>query len=78
MSVGVVGGVPVLDLPYVEDVAAEVDMNLVMNANGEFIELQGTGEKNSFTETELSTMLTHGRKGVVELLELQKAAIAEG
>ena len=53
-------------------------MNLVMNANGEFIELQGTGEKNSFTEAELSTMLTHGRKGVVELLELQKAAIAEG
>ena len=78
VSVGVVGGVPVLDLPYVEDVAAEVDMNLVMNANGEFIELQGTGEKNSFTEAELSTMLTHGRKGVVELLELQKAAIAEG
>ena len=78
VSVGVVGGVPVLDLPYVEDIAAEVDMNLVMNANGEFIELQGTGEKNSFTEAELSTMLTHGRKGVVELLELQKAAIAEG
>ena len=78
VSVGVVNGVPILDLPYVEDVAAEVDMNLVMNANGEFIELQGTGEKNSFTEAELSTMLTHGRKGVVELLELQKAAIAEG
>jgi len=78
VSVGVVGGVPVLDLPYVEDVAAEVDMNLVMNANGEFIELQGTGEKNSFTEAELSTMLSHGRKGVTELLEFQKAAIAEG
>ena len=61
-----------------EDVAAEVDMNLVMNANGEFIELQGTGEKNSFTEAELTTMLAHGRKGVTELLELQKAAIAEG
>jgi ribonuclease PH len=78
VSVGVVGGVPVLDLPYVEDVAAEVDMNLVMNANGEFIELQGTGEKNTFTEAELTTMLAHGRKGVAELLELQKAAIAEG
>jgi ribonuclease PH len=74
----VVGGVPLLDLPYVEDVAAEVDMNLVMNANSEFIELQGTGEKNSFTEAELTTMLAHGRKGVAELLELQKAAIAEG
>ena len=78
VSVGVVGGVPILDLPYVEDVAAEVDMNLVMNANGEFIELQGTGEKNTFTEAELTTMLAHGRKGVAELLELQKAAIAEG
>ncbi|MBT4624899.1 MAG: ribonuclease PH, partial [Verrucomicrobia bacterium] len=78
VSVGVVGGVPILDLPYVEDVAAEVDMNLVMNANGEFIELQGTGEKNTFTEVELTTMLAHGRKGVAELLELQKAAIAEG
>ena len=78
VSVGVVGGVPVLDLPYVEDVAAEVDMNLVMNANGEFIELQGTGEKNTFSDGELATMLAHGRKGIAELLELQKAAIAEG
>ena len=78
VSVGVVNGVPVLDLPYVEDVAAEVDMNIVMNANGEFIELQGTGEKNTFSDGELATMLTHGRKGVDELLDLQKAAISEG
>ncbi|HJN81664.1 MAG: ribonuclease PH [Verrucomicrobiota bacterium] len=78
VSVGVVGGVPILDLPYVEDVAAEVDMNLVMNANGEFIELQGTGEKNTFSDGELATMLAHGRKGIGELLDLQKVAIAEG
>jgi len=78
VSVGVVGGVPVLDLPYVEDVAAEVDMNLVMNGEGEFIELQGTGEKNTFSDTELATMLEHGRKGIGELLDLQQAAIAEG
>ena len=78
VSVGVVNGVSILDLPYVEDVAAEVDMNLVMNANGEFIELQGTGEKNTFSDGELATMLAHGRKGIAELLELQKAAIAEG
>ena len=78
VSVGVVGGVPVLDLPYVEDVAAEVDMNLVMNGQGEFIELQGTGEKNTFSDTELATMLAHGRKGIGELLDLQQAAIAEG
>ena len=78
VSVGVVNGVPILDLPYVEDVAAEVDMNIVMNANGEFIELQGTGEKNTFSDGELATMLTHGRKGIDELLDLQKAAISEG
>ena len=77
VSVGVVGGVPILDLPYVEDVAAEVDMNLVMNGEGEFIELQGTGEKNTFDDTELAMMLAHGRKGIGELLDLQKAAIAE-
>ena len=78
VSVGVVNGVPVLDLPYVEDVAAEVDMNIVMNANGEFIELQGTGEKNTFSDGELATMLAHGRKGIDELLDFQKAAISEG
>ena len=78
VSVGVVNDVPILDLPYVEDVAAEVDMNLVMNAKGEFIELQGTGEKDTFSDTELALMLAHGRKGVNELLELQKSAIAAG
>jgi len=76
VSVGVVNDVPILDLPYVEDVAAEVDMNLVMNAEGEFIELQGTGEKDTFSDAELAAMLTHGRKGISELLDLQKAAIA--
>ena len=78
VSVGVVNDAPILDLPYVEDVAAEVDMNLVMNAEGEFIELQGTGEKDTFSDAELAAMLTHGRKGISELLELQKAAIAAG
>ena len=78
VSVGVVNDVAILDLPYVEDVAAEVDMNLVMNAEGEFIELQGTGEKDTFSDAELAAMLTHGRKGISDLLELQKAAIAAG
>jgi len=78
VSVGVVNDVPILDLPFVEDVAAEVDMNLVMNAEGEFIELQGTGEKDTFNDAELAAMLTHGSKGISELLELQKAAIAAG
>jgi len=78
VSVGVVNDVPILDLPYVEDVAAEVDMNLVMNAKGEFIELQGTGEKDTFSDAELASMLAHGRKGINKLLELQKAAISAG
>jgi ribonuclease PH len=78
VSVGVVNDVPILDLPYVEDVAAEVDMNLVMNAKGEFIELQGTGEKDTFSDAELALMLAHGRKGINKLLELQKAAISAG
>tara|TARA_Y100001934_G_scaffold159065_1_gene190086 strand:+ start:1956 stop:2702 length:747 start_codon:yes stop_codon:yes gene_type:complete len=76
VSVGVVNGVPVLDLPYVEDVDAEVDMNMVMNANGGFIELQGTGEKGTFSGDQLATMLAHGRKGINELIILQKAAIS--
>ena len=78
VSVGVVNNTPVLDLPYVEDVAAEVDMNLVMNAEGEFIELQGTGEKDTFNDAELAVMLAHGRKGIGELLQLQNAAITAG
>ncbi len=78
VSVGVVNDTPVLDLPYVEDVAAEVDMNLVMNAEGEFIELQGTGEKDTFNDAELAVMLAHGRKGIGELLQLQNAAITAG
>ena len=78
VSVGVVNNTPVLDLPYVEDVAAEVDMNLVMNAEGEFIELQGTGEKDTFNDAELAVMLSHGRKGIGELLQLQNAAITAG
>ena len=53
-------------------------MNLVMNAKGEFIELQGTGEKDTFSDSELAVMLSHGRKGIGELLELQKAAILAG
>src|SRR5262245_45017927 len=64
VSVGVVGGQAMLDLCYLEDVAATVDMNLVMNAKDEFIELQGTGEEATFTETELAQMLALGRRGL--------------
>lgn len=76
VSVGIVNGEALLDLCYVEDVAAQVDMNLVMNAAGEFIELQGTGEESTFNETQLATMLAYGKRGIKQLLDLQRAAIA--
>jgi ribonuclease PH len=76
VSVGLVSGQPMLDLCYTEDVAAAVDMNLVMNAKGEFIELQGTGEEATFTETELAQMLALGKSGVRQLLDAQQTAIA--
>ena len=59
VSVGVVKDVTILDLPYVEDVAAEVDMNLVINSKGEFIELQGTGEKDTLLATVDPAVCSH-------------------
>jgi ribonuclease PH len=76
VSVGIVRGQCLLDLCYSEDAAAEVDMNLVMNSAGEFIELQGSGEESTFTETQLAQMLALARTGIRELLELQQAALA--
>lgn len=78
VSVGVVNDTPMLDLCYTEDVAAKVDMNVVMTALGEFIELQGTGEESTFNDDQLSGMLGLARGGIRELLELQKIAIAHG
>jgi ribonuclease PH len=76
VSVGIFQNRALLDLCYTEDVAAAVDLNLVMNSAGEFIELQGTGEQATFTEQELSTMLAMGRDGIARLLALQQAALA--
>jgi ribonuclease PH len=76
VSMGIVNGQPMLDLCYTEDVAAAVDMNLVMNAAGQFIELQGTGEESTFSDAELSAMLSHGRAGIQQLLRLQSEALA--
>jgi len=75
VSVGIVHGQPLLDLCYEEDAAAAVDLNLVMNSAGEFIELQGTGEEATFTEEQLSAMLALGRTGIQRLLALQRAAL---
>jgi len=78
VSVGMVAGRALLDLCYTEDVAAAVDLNLVMNARGEFIEIQGTGEEATFTEPQLAELLALGKAGVRELLAAQQAAIAQG
>jgi ribonuclease PH len=75
VSAGIVNSQPLLDLSYTEDVAASVDMNLVMNAGGEFIELQGSGEEASFSEQELAALLALGKASIARLLECQQAAI---
>jgi ribonuclease PH len=76
VSIGIVDGVPLLDLCYTEDVAAAVDLNLVMNAKGEFIELQGTGEEATFSEDQLAQLLSVGKQGIKELGTIQQAALA--
>jgi ribonuclease PH len=78
VSVGIVGGQPLLDLAYTEDVAATVDLNLVMNVAGEFIEVQGTGEEATFTEAQLASMLELGKAGIRELIAAQQKALLEG
>src|SRR5579872_5765768 len=66
VSVGIVNQQALLDLCYIEDAAAAVDLNLVMNAAGEFIELQGTGEESTFSDSQLAAMLALGRTGIEE------------
>jgi ribonuclease PH len=78
VSVGIVAGKPLLDLCYTEDVTATVDMNLVMNSAGEFIELQGSGEEATFTDTQLADLLALGKSGIRELLAAQQIAISQG
>ena len=78
VSVGIVNAKPLLDLCYTEDVAAAVDMNLVMNSAGEFIELQGSGEEATFTDAQLADLLALGKTGIRELLSAQQLAISQG
>lgn len=75
VSVGIVDGEPMLDLCFTEDVAASVDMNIVMTGEGRFVELQGTGEESSFSEQELADLIALGKSGIRELLQRQEAAI---
>ncbi|MBI4659948.1 MAG: ribonuclease PH [Verrucomicrobia bacterium] len=76
VSVGLVGGQPLLDLRYEEDVAAQVDMNIVMTAAGEFIEMQGSGEEATFNDSELAEMIRLAKAGVRELFERQRQALS--
>ncbi|MBI3772400.1 MAG: ribonuclease PH [Gammaproteobacteria bacterium] len=77
VSVGIFNGVPVLDLDYAEDSAAETDMNVVMNEAGAFIEVQGTAEGHAFRMDELQSMLGLAQGGITTLLEQQRKALAE-
>jgi len=76
VSVGIVGAHPLLDLEYVEDAAAAVDLNVVGTASGELVEVQGTGEKRSFTRAELDALLDLALDGIRELARAQDHALA--
>jgi ribonuclease PH len=78
VSVGIIDGVPRLDLPYEEDVRAETDMNVVMTGTGKFIEVQGTAEGEAFDRTELDALLALAEKGCADLTRLQQEALNGG
>ncbi|HEV2333779.1 MAG TPA: ribonuclease PH [Gammaproteobacteria bacterium] len=77
VSVGIVGGEPVLDLDYGEDSQAETDMNLVMNDAGAFIEVQGTAEGHAFHRHELDALLKLAEQGIAELIRKQREALSK-
>ncbi|HKZ09348.1 MAG TPA: ribonuclease PH [Rhodanobacteraceae bacterium] len=77
VSVGVYQGAPVLDLDYAEDSNCDTDMNVVMNDGGGFIELQGTAEGHAFRHDELDALLALAQKGIGELIEAQRTALAK-
>ncbi|NTW70913.1 MAG: ribonuclease PH [Eubacteriaceae bacterium] len=77
ISVGIFNGEPVLDLCYEEDSKAEVDMNIVMTEDGDFIEIQGTGEERPFRKDEFNQLLALAEKGIKELIDIQKEALNE-
>jgi ribonuclease PH len=78
VSVGIVDGAPLLDLEYEEDSRAEVDMNIVCTGDGRFIEVQGTAEGQPFTRAEMDNLMELAKKGIAELVQLQRQAINQG
>jgi ribonuclease PH len=77
ISVGMVGGKPVLDLDYINDSAADVDMNVVMTGRNRFVELQGTGEEATFDDEQLAAMLKLAKSGIQQLTAIQKDALGK-
>lgn len=75
ISVGINAGKPMLDLDYELDVAADVDMNIVMTGSGQFVEIQGTGEEATFSDKELAQLLKLGKSGIKDLTEIQKKSL---
>lgn len=77
ISVGIVDGVPLLDLKYDEDSRAEVDMNVVCTGDGRFIELQGTAEREPFSRAQMDELVALGSRGIEALIQIQKAALTQ-
>ena len=76
VSVGILRGQPLIDLAYQEDSRAEVDMNVVMTGGGRFVEVQATGEQNTFDDDQLALLLGLARKGIADLIHIQREALS--
>lgn len=76
VSVGIINGAEMLDLCYIEDSRAEVDFNIVMTAEGKFVEVQGTAEGDPFARDAMERLIELGRTGIQELMEIQKEVIS--
>ena len=77
VSVGIIDGVPMLDLPYIEDVRAETDMNVVVTGSGKFVEVQGTAEGAPFDRDELNQLLDLALLGTTQLAAIQRETLAD-
>ena len=76
ISVGIMGGLPLLDLEYIEDSACDTDMNVVMTGAGHFVEVQGTAEGAAFSRREMDALLNLAEKGIAELMAMQRQSLA--
>jgi ribonuclease PH len=75
VSVGLVEGEPLLDLTYEEDSRAQVDMNVVMTGSGQFVEIQATAEQTPFTQDQFNVLLEMARRGIAQLIEIQRGLV---